>query len=154
VCVLILCPALLCSEILHFVFLQKQKEKESEDVKKKRAATIAAIRKKERSLDWGADDGIDDGRCLSTSVSLFLFLSIPLYLSTSVSVCLYFSIPLYLSTSISPYLYLSTSISPYLSISLPLFLHTSISLYLSRCYLSPSMPREILPCEILSRVQR
>jgi uncharacterized protein YerC len=58
---------LICSQVSAAQFQLKgekfiAKEAESEEVKKKRAASIAAIKKRERALDWGADEGIDDGR--------------------------------------------------------------------------------------------
>ncbi|EKX31778.1 hypothetical protein GUITHDRAFT_149069, partial [Guillardia theta CCMP2712] len=41
-----------------------EKEKMSEEAKKERQKRIQAIKKQERALDWGADEGIDDGRGL------------------------------------------------------------------------------------------
>ena len=49
------------------------REKPSEEARKKHAATAAALRQKERALDWGADDGIDDGRGLRIVIIKNLF---------------------------------------------------------------------------------
>lgn len=48
-------------------------ERETAEEKKKRSKAIVALKKKERALDWGADDGVDDGRGLRIVILKHMF---------------------------------------------------------------------------------